>query len=121
MIHVIGKTLHQWDVDRKIKVLKKNIAKVAFSNEHYCECERYDVVDGMVTIPDKFLQSHQDISVYGIDADGKEIYSCKLSINSRLKPDSYAHNDGLAGQFAVSDGKGGFNWVTIETAREVTF
>lgn len=121
MIHVIGGTLHQWDVDRKIEVLNKNIAKLAFSNNQYCGCERYDVVNGMVAIPNKFLESHHDICVYGINKDGREIYSCELSINSKMKPDSYYHNDGEAGQFAVSDGKGGISWLTIEMASEVTF
>lgn len=127
MICVIGGTLHQWDVDRKIKVLNKNIVRVAFSNNHYYDCERFTVVDGVVTIPNKFLKSHQDMSVYGIDANGKEIYSCELSINSKLRPEDYVDSDsdtsygGEAGQFAVSDGKGGLAWVTVETASEVTF
>lgn len=121
MITVTGGTLYQWDLDRRIKVLNPKITKIAFANNHYCDCDRIDVVDGMVTIPNKFLQSYQDISVYGVDAAGKEIYSCELSVNPRLKPENYSGYDGEAGQFAVSNGKGGFNWVTVEVASEVTF
>lgn len=124
MIQLVGGTLHQWGVDRKIKIVNKNIAKVSFSNNHYGECERFDVVDGMVTIPDKFLESNHDLFVYGIDRNGREIYSCELAVNSKMKPEGYPESDknfGLEGQFAVSDGKGGFNWITLEVASEVTF
>lgn len=90
MINLIGNALYQWDVDRKVKILNKDIVQLSFSNDHHCDsnvcgCDG----DGVVTIPNHLLQSAQDIDVYGIDAEGKTIYSCVLSINSKSKPDDY--------------------------------
>lgn len=95
MINLIGNALKQWDIDRKIQILDKNIVKISFSNDHYyeqevCTCDE----DGVVTIPNKLLQTAQDIDVYGINADGKTIYSCVMSINSKDKPSNYPANIG---------------------------
>ena len=90
MINVIGGTLYQWGIDRQIEVLNPEIKTVAFANNHHCNCDRIEVVDGIVTIPNKFFQSYQDIKVYGIDAEGNEIYSRILSVNPKLKPSDYS-------------------------------
>lgn len=90
MIKVINGTLYQWGIDREIEILNPEIKKVAFANNHHCGCDTIDVVDGRVILPNKFLQSSQNIDVYGLDQDGNEIYSHQLEVNGKMKPSDYS-------------------------------
>lgn len=89
MIKVIDGTLYQWGIDREIEILNPEIKKVAFANNHHCGDDPIDVVDGKVILPNKFLQSSQNIDVYGLDQDGNEIYSHQLEVNGKMKPSDY--------------------------------
>lgn len=89
MIRVIDGTLYQWGIDREIEILNPEIKKVAFANNHHCGNDPIDVVDGKVILPNKFLQSSQNIDVYGLDQDGNEIYSHQLEVNGKMKPKDY--------------------------------
>lgn len=90
MIRVIDGTLYQWGIDREIEILNPEIKKVAFANNHHCGDDPIDVVDGKVILPNKFLQSSQNIDVYGLDQDGNEIYSHQLEVNGKMKPSDYS-------------------------------
>lgn len=89
MISLLGNALYQWDIDRKIKVYNEDIKKVSFSNKHHCDSCPVEVVNGEAFIPNHLLQSSLDIEIYGIRNDGTLVYSSKLAINSKKKPDDY--------------------------------
>lgn len=64
--------------------------------------------DGII-LEDK-IQLELDKTSDKINNLSEEVVKVKKSISN-----------GLAGQFAVSDGKGGINWVTIRNAEEVEY
>ena len=88
MINLIGGPLFQWDIDRQLKVLNKEITEMNFCNQHHCDSQVVQVVDGMCTVPNTLLQTHHEIEVYGCVGD-EEVYSTTLEVNSRRKPKDY--------------------------------
>ena len=90
MINLIGGALHQWDIDRQMKILRKDIVGMIFDNNHCGNPIAVTVEDGLVTIPNELLQQNITISVYGITSENKIVYSCQLSVNSRQKPNNYS-------------------------------
>ncbi len=88
MITLIGGPLRQWDLDRQVRVLNKNITTLQFCNQHHCFPHEVAVVDGMAVIPNALLQIAQEIEVYGLVGD-ETVYSCRLDVNGRQKPSDY--------------------------------
>lgn len=64
--------------------------------------------DGII-LEDK-IQSDFDVTLDKVDKLSEEVIKVKKSMNS-----------GSAGQFAVSDGNGGINWITLCKAEEVEY
>lgn len=103
MITLIGCPLRQWDIDRTVEVLNKDIIELHFCNQHHCSPKVAKVANGMAAIPNELLQLYQEIDVYGLDVNGDTVYSCKLDVNARLKPDDYPFNVDPDGPGATSE------------------
>lgn len=121
--------LWQWDTGRKLSV-DADCSQVHFSNKLMGRSIDVDVVDGVATIPDVFLQSDKDLSAWafvGTAEDGYTKISKTFKVNRRNKPADYVftsveqmtigeiaaiaqsvRDDADAGMFNGKDGKDGY-------------
>lgn len=119
------KELYQWDTDRKL-IVDGECSEVHFSNKILGNSVDIDVVDGVAKIPDEFLQTSKDLSVWAYVGNAESGYTKTMrafKVNKRPKPADYVYTPSeiqslkaLAERVKVLEETGGVTDEQIEDA-----